>query len=180
MSQTPTENIPVFYVCITATQEGPPIEIAWASLAFETHGVICESRLIQPPAPWSSELTRAPAGLQVYGLSLSDLRDFGTPPLELAEHMNEALADRQLFSATLADDARIRRIFDAAKMAPEFALRKSDAEALIAELARLRRLSPATLARAKREAEVMSLTGIRAEAKARYLATFWAIVMQQT
>ena len=180
MSQTPTENIPVFYVCITATQEGPPIEIAWASLAFETHGVICESRLIQPPAPWSSGLTRAPAGLQVYGLSLSDLRDFGTPPLELAEHMNEALADRQLFSATLADDARIRRIFDAAKMAPEFALRKSDAEALIAELARLRRLSPATLARAKREAEVMSLTGIRAEAKARYLATYWAIVMQQT
>ena len=27
-----------------------------------------------------------------------------------------------------------------------------------------------------REAEVMSLTGIRAEAKVRYLATFWAIV----
>ena len=64
-------------------------------------------------------------------------------------------------------------------MAPEFALRKSDAEALIAELARLRRLPPATLAALKREAEVMSLTGIRAEAKARYLATFWAIVMQQ-
>jgi hypothetical protein len=48
MSQTPTENIPVFYVCITATSEGPPIEIAWAYLAFETYGVICESRLISP------------------------------------------------------------------------------------------------------------------------------------
>ncbi len=90
--------------------------------------------------------------------------------------MNEALADRELFSATLADDARIRRIFDAAKTAPEFALRKSDAEEIIAELARLRRLPPAALARAKREAEVMSLTGLRAEAKARYLATFWAMV----
>ena len=178
MSETPTENIPVFYVCITATPEGPPIEIAWASLAFETYGVICESRLIQPPAPWFSELAQDPAGLQAYGLSLSDLRDFGTTPSELIAHMNEALADRELFSATLADDSRIRRVFEAAKMAPEFALRKSDAEALIAELARLRRLSPATMAQAKREAEVMSLTGIRAEAKARYLATYWAVVMQ--
>ena len=179
MSQPPTENIPVFHVCITATPEGPPIEIAWASLAFETHGVICESRLIQPPAPWSSELARDPAASQAYGLALSDLQEFGTTPSELAAHMNEALADRELFSAALADDARIRRIFDAAKMAPEFALRKSDAEELIAELARLRRLPPANLAHAKREAEVMSLTGIRAEAKARYLATYWAIVMQQ-
>lgn len=179
MSDTPTENIPVFYVCITATPEGPPIEIAWASLAFETCGVICESRLIQPPAPWSSELARDPAGLQTYGLSLSDLCDFGTPPRELAAHMNDAIADRELFSATWLDDARIRRIVDAAKMAPEFALRKSDAEALIAELARLRRLPPAALARAKREAELMSLTGIRAEAKARYLATYWEIVMQR-
>ena len=51
MSEAPTENIPVFFVCITATPEGPPIEIAWASLAFEDHGVICESRLIQPAAP---------------------------------------------------------------------------------------------------------------------------------
>ena len=179
MSETQTENIPVFYVCITATPEGPPIEIAWASLAFKTCGVICESRLIQPPAPWSPEPARHPAGLQAYGLSLSDLRDFGTPPRELAARMNAALVQRELFSSALADDARIRRIFEAAKMAPEFALRKSDAEALIAELARLRRLSSAALARAKREAEVMSLTGIRAEAKARYLATFWAIVMQQ-
>ena len=117
--------------------------------------------------------------MQAYGLSLSDLRDFGIPPRDLAAHMNEALTDRELFSATLADDARIRRIFDAAKMAPEFALRKSEAEELIAELARLRRLLPAALARTKREAEVMCLTGVRAEAKARYLATFWAIVMQQ-
>ena len=101
MSDTPTENIPVFYVCITATPEGPPIEIAWASLAFETCGVICESRLIQPPAPWSSELARDPAGLQTYGLSLSDLCDFGTPPRELAAHMNDAIADRELFSAEL-------------------------------------------------------------------------------
>ncbi len=79
----------------------------WIGVITAINGVICESRLIQPPAPWSSELARDPAGLQAYGLSLSDLRDFGTPPRELAAHMNQALADRELFSATLPDDARI-------------------------------------------------------------------------
>ncbi len=176
MSESPTENIPVFYACLTATPDGPPIEIAWASLAFETHGVTCESRLIRPPAAWVPELAGDLPALQGYGLAVSDLREFGTPARVVAAHMNEALAKRELFSATLADDARIRRIFDAAKMAPEFALRKSDAEELIAELARLRRMQPAKLAHAKREAEVMCPTGIRAEAKARFLATFWAIV----
>jgi hypothetical protein len=114
--------------------------------------------------------------LQGYGLALSDLREFGAPARLLAAHLNESLAKRELFSATLADDARIRQIFDAAKIAPDFALGKSDAEELITELARLRRMPTATSARAKPEAEVMCLTGIRAEAKARFLATFWAFV----
>ncbi|MFZ2109568.1 MAG: hypothetical protein WAV18_30035 [Roseiarcus sp.] len=46
--------------------------------------------------------------------------------------MNETLAKCE-FSATLANDARIRPIFGAAKMEPEFALHKSDADELIAE-----------------------------------------------
>jgi hypothetical protein len=89
--------------------------------------------------------------------------------------MNETLAKCE-FSASLADDARIRRIFDAAKMEPEFALRKSDADELIAEPARLRRNPPSALARHKRRAEVMYLTGVRAEAQARYLATYCGFV----
>ena len=177
MNESPTEATPVFYACITATPEGPPIEIAWAAPAFESHGVTCESHLIQPPAAWCSELARDLAAAQVYGLALSDLQQFGTTPHELAAHMNEALAKRELFSATTAGDGRIRRIFDAANTAPEFTLRRTAAEELIMELARFRCVSSADLARAKREAEVMSLTGIRAEAKARYLATFWAIVV---
>ena len=75
--------------------------------------------------------------------------------------MNETLAERELFSAVPEDDARIRRIFDAAEIAPKFALELADADELIAELARLRDLPPATTARARREAEVICLTGIR-------------------
>jgi hypothetical protein len=70
-------------------------------------------------------------------------------------------------------------MFDAAEIAPKFALELADADELIAELARLRDLPPATTARAKREAELMCLTGIRAEARARFLATYWGLVTRQ-
>ena len=153
MNEPSTLNTPVFYACTAAALDGPPLEIAWAALAVEaheTHGVICGSHLIRPAAAWISELARDASALQPYGLALSDLRDFGTPPCELAAHMNEALAGRELFSAVPEDDARIGRIFDAAKMAPEFVLRRSDADEIIAELARLRRLPHATTARASR------------------------------
>jgi hypothetical protein len=147
MSENLTNCIPVLYACIPEALEGPPIEIAWATLAFETHGVTCESRLVRPPGAWVPELARVPSALQAYGLTLSDLQEFGTPTRVLAAHMNASLAKRELFSATLADDARITQIFDAAKIAPEFALRKSDAEELIVELARIGRMPPDDLAR---------------------------------
>ena len=121
-------------------------------------------------------LARDTAALQRYRLTLLDLQEFGTPPHDIATQMNETLAERQLFSAVPEDDVRIRQIFDAAEIAPKFALHITDAEELIAELARLQDLSPATTARARREAEVMCLTGIRAEARVRFLATYWGFV----
>jgi hypothetical protein len=176
MTATSTLNVPVFYTCTTATPDGPPLEIAWGSLAFETYGVICGSHLIRPPAAWISELARDVAALQPYRLALSDLRDFGTSPHEIAAQMNENLAERERFSAVPEDDARIRQIFDAAEIAPKFALELAGADELIGELARLQDLSPAATVRARREAAVMCLTGVRAEAKVRFLATYWGLV----
>ena len=138
--------------------------------------MICGSHLIRPPAAWISALARDVAALQPYRLSLSDLQEFGTPPHDIATQMNETLAERQLFSAVPEDDARIRQIFHAAEIAPKFALELAIADDLIGELARLQDLSPATTARARREAELMCLTGIRAEAKVRFLATYWGFV----
>ena len=179
MTETSTLSLPVFYTCTAATPDGPPLEIAWGSLTFETYGVMCGSHLVRPPAAWISELARDAAALQPYGLALSDRRQFGTPPDEIAAQMNEALIERELFPVVPEDDARLRRIFDAAQMAPGFALRLTDADELIAELARLQRLSHTVIARARREAEVMCLTGIRAEAKVRFLATYWGLVAWQ-
>jgi hypothetical protein len=176
MNATSILNIPVFYTCTTATPDGPPLEIAWGSLAFETYGVICGSYLIRPSAAWISELARDVAALRPYRLALSDLRDFGTSPHDIAAHMNEDLAQRELFSVVPDDEARITQIFGAAEIAPNFALHITEAEELIAELARLQGMTPATTARARREAEVMCLTGIRAEARVRFLATYWAFV----
>jgi hypothetical protein len=169
-------KIPVFYTCSTATPDGPPLEIAWGSLAFEEYGVICGSHLIRPPAAWTSALARDAAALQPYRLTLSDLQEFGTPPHAIAAQMNEDLAQRELFSVAPDDDERIKQILDAAEIAPKFALHITDAERLIAELARLQGLTPATTANARREAEVMCLTGIRAEARVRFLATYWGFV----
>jgi hypothetical protein len=179
MNEISTLNIPVFYACTAVSVDGPPLEIAWAALAVEatdTHGVICGSHLIRPAPAWISELARDASALQPFGLTLWDLQDFGTPPRELAAHMNEVLAGRELFAAVPGDDARVQRIFDAAKIEPGFVLRRNDADELIAELARLQRLPHATTGRAKREAAAMCLTGIRAEAKARFLATYWGLV----
>ena len=176
MNATSTLHLPVFYTCTAAIPDGPPLEIAWGSLAFETYGVICGSILIRPPAAWTSELARDPSAFQPYGLTLSDLQEFGTPPREIAAHMNETLAERELFSAVPEDDVRLRRMFDAAEIAPKFALELAEADELIAELAQLQRLPHAATARARREAEVMCLTGIRAEAKVRFLATYWGFI----
>jgi hypothetical protein len=104
------------------------------------------------------------------------LQEFGTPPHDIATQMNETLAERELFSVVPDDNARIERIFEAAEIAPKFALHITDALDLIAELARLQGLTPATTAHARREAEVMCLTGNRAEAKVRFLATYWGFV----
>jgi hypothetical protein len=167
MNETSTLTLPVFYTCTTASPDGPPLEIAWGSLAFEEYGVMCGS---------PSALARDAAALQPYRLTLADLRDFGTSPHDIATQMNETLAERLLFSLVPDDDTRIKRIFDAAEIAPKFARHLTDAEELIAELARLRDLAPATTARARREAELMCLTGIRAEARVRFLATYWGLV----
>jgi hypothetical protein len=156
--------------------DGPPLEIAWGSLAFEECGVMCGSHLVRPPAAWTSALARDAIALRPYRLTLSDLQEFGRPPREIATQMNETLAERELFSAVPEDDARIRQILDAAEIAPQFALELADADGLIGELARLRDLLPAAAARARREAELMCLTGIRAEAKVRFLATYWGFV----
>jgi hypothetical protein len=99
MTETLTTIIPVFYACASADPEGPPLEIAWAFFAYDHHVIISEARLIRPPAAWISEVAQNTRLSEAYGLSLAELREFGSPPREIAALMNEVLAQRELFSA---------------------------------------------------------------------------------
>jgi hypothetical protein len=79
---------------------------------------------------------------------------FGTPPREIAAHVNGDLAQRELFSAVPKDDVRIKGF-----LTPRGSRRYShitDADELIAELARLQDLARATTVCARREAELRS------------------------
>jgi hypothetical protein len=58
-----------------------------------------KARLIRPPAAWTPELARAPSPLQTYGLTVSDLRDFGASIRVIDAHMKATLTRRELFSA---------------------------------------------------------------------------------
>ena len=179
MTETLIPYAPVFYACTAVTPDGPPIEIAWATPGLGKFNLNCDSRLIRPSAAWSSDLARDASALQSYGLVLADLQEFGTSPPELAAWMNEVLVDRELFPAAAADDARTRRIFEAANIAPKIALQITAAEALITALAQKLRLPPATIARAKRKAAAMCLIGVRAEAQVSCLVMYWNFVAAQ-
>jgi hypothetical protein len=39
MTETPIPSSPVFYACTAVTPDGPPIEVAWVTRAFEAYGL---------------------------------------------------------------------------------------------------------------------------------------------
>ena len=165
-----TPTTPIFYCCQTDGPEGPPIEIAWAFVAPEELGVISEAHLIRPPAAWAPEIKSGVASALSRGMTLADLRTFGTTPRRIATRMNRVLETRELFAVRPTDETALKRIFDAARIEPGFLLRKSNPEVLIGELAQLRSVTKRALARAKRKVELSSPADARPEAKARNLA----------
>ena len=175
-----TPTTPIFYRCQTDGREGPPIEIAWAFVAPGELGVVSEAHLIRPPVDWAPGIKSDAASALSRGVTLADLRTFGTTPLKIAMRFNRVLKDRELFPVHATDEAALKRIFEAARIEPRFELRKTDAEVLIGELARSRRVTNRTVARAKRKAELLSPLDAHAEVKARYLAILWAEIAGPT
>ena len=169
-----TPTTPIFYRCQTDGLEGPPIEIAWAFVAPNELGVVSEAHLIQPPPQWAPEMKPGAASALSRGITLADLRSFGTTPRTIATRMNRVLEASELFSVHPTDEAALKRIFEAARIEPAFELRKTHAEVLIGELAQLRSMTNRTMARARRKAELLSPLDARPEVKARYFATLWA------
>jgi hypothetical protein len=169
-----TPPTPVFYHCQIDGLAGPPLEIAWAFVAPGELGVVSETHFIRPPPDWAPEIVPDVASALSRGITLADLRTFGTAPRRIATRMNRVLESRELFAAHPTDAAALKRIFEVARIEPRFEPRKTVAKALIGELAQLRRVTDRSLARAKRKAELLSPIDARSEARVRYLATLWA------
>jgi hypothetical protein len=169
-----TIRSPIFFRCQTDPPEEPPIEIAWAFVAPDELGVVSETHPIQPPPAWASDIRADAASAFSRGVSLADLRSFGTTPRRIAKRMNRIFRNGELVSTHPADDAALRRMFAAAGASPAFELRETDAATVIDELAQLQRISERSLVRAKRKAELRSSLDSRPETRVRYLATLWA------
>jgi hypothetical protein len=164
----------VFYHCQIDGLAGPPLEIAWAFVAPGELGVVSETHFVRPPPEWAPEIIPDVASALSRGIILSELKSYGTVPLRIAGRMNRVFAKRELFSAHPTDHTALKRIFEAAGIEPRFESRQTNAEVLIGELARSRRVTDRSLVRAKRKAELLSPLGDRPEAKARYFVTLWA------
>jgi hypothetical protein len=175
-----TPTTPIFYRCQTDRLEGPPIEIAWAFPAPDELGVVSEAHLIRPPPQWLPEIKSGTASALSRGITLPDLRTFGTTPRSVATRMNRVLGGGELFSVHPTDDATLRRIFEAARIEPMFELRKTDAEVLIGKLAQLRSVTSRAVARAKRKLDLLSPLDGCPEAKARYHAILWTEIAGST
>jgi hypothetical protein len=175
---TPTN--PIFYRCHSDGLEGPPIEIAWAFFAPDELGVVSEAHLIRPPAAWAREIKPGDASAMSRGITLPDLRTFGTPPRTIATRMNRVLEGGEVFSVYPSDEVALKRIFEAARFEPGFELRKTDAEVPIGKLAQLRSVTSRAVARAKRKLELLSPLDGHPEVEARYHAILWAEIAGST
>jgi hypothetical protein len=136
--------------------------------------------LIRPPAAWAPEIKPGAASALSRGMTLADLRTFGTTPRRIATRMNRVLEASELFPVHPTDEAALKRIFDAARIEPRFQLRKTDAEVLIGELAQMRNITQRAVARAKRKVELLSPLDAHPEVKARSFAILWTEIAGPT
>ena len=102
-----------------------PIEVAWSDNDGEV-----ESWLISPNLYPSSWTDWSPSSERVHGLSREYLAEHGSPPLSVAQRMNQQLKNKILYSdAPEYDGFWMRRLFTAAGIDLEFRL--ADATVLL-------------------------------------------------
>ena len=146
--------VPVFYDCEASGPDGFPIEVGWAFVAIQTGSIQSEAHLIKPPSHWDLQGTWDPEAEALHGISLDQLLAHGHPTYKVARRMNAALAARELFSDSPMDEVWVRQLFDDAGFDPMFTIRRTDANVLLAQLAREHRWDPASYEVAKPHRDV--------------------------
>ena len=169
---TRSTSIPVFYDIEASSLDGFPIEIGWAWADVASGTIISEGHLIRPAAVWDVHGTWDPAAASRHRIAIDDLFRQGRPTFEVAHRMNSAVHGSELFADSPFDEHWLTLLFEAAGLEPDFRVRRTDPEVLIASLAGDR----ARYVEAKREAARIAPTKHRAEADARHWAVLWAII----
>ena len=169
-----SSNIPAFFQCHGENDDGPPIAVEWAYASIDHAEIVSAAHLVRSPPEWCAQISGDELATHHRGVSLSDLKSYGEEPAWIAERMNSAFRDRELFSVAPQDAKSLRQLFDAADVQPEFELRQVVAETLIADLARLKRLPKSAFARLKRKAQLRTPNCWPAAAQTQAHALLWA------
>ena len=120
---------PVFFDCEASAPGGCIIEVGWSYC--EGMQMVTESHLILPDPEWAIEQTWDIAAEKIHGITLDQLRKEGEPAFNVARRMNEILWNRDLFSDSPLDRARIAQLFEVADIEMDFSIRDIPARALI-------------------------------------------------
>lgn len=169
---TGSTGVPVFYDIEASGLDGFPIEVGWAWADAASGSIISEAHLIRPPSDWDVRGSWDPAAASRHRIGTDDLFRHGRSPFEIARRMNGTVHGRELFADSPFDERWLTLLFDAAGLEPEFRVRRTDPQVLIAALAGDR----TRYAAAKREAARIAPTTHRAEADARHWAVLWAMI----
>ncbi|HWY14731.1 MAG TPA: hypothetical protein VNX86_06290 [Rhizomicrobium sp.] len=166
---------PVFHDCEATGPNGYPIEVGWAYID-EAGALVSEGHLIRPPAEWDIESVWDEQAEAVHNIPLAILRAQGRPAFQVARRMNEALAGRELFSDSPADEDWLRKLFDAAGEEPSFTIRRTLANIVLMQATATRGLEYEAIPKAEQEASRTFPRTHRAEADARHLAALWSMI----
>lgn len=120
---------PVFFDCEVSAPDGCVIEVGWSYC--EGMQMVTESHLVVPDPEWAIEQSWDARAERVHGITLEQLRREGAPAFNVARRMNEMLWNRDLFSDSPRDRARIEQLFEVADIEMDFAIRDIPARTLI-------------------------------------------------
>ena len=165
---------PVFFDCEASAPGGCIIEVGWSY--SEGMQMVTESHLILPDPEWTIEQSWDAEAEQVHGITLEQLRKEGEPAFNVARRMNEVLWNRDLFSDSPLDRARIAQLFEVADIEMDFSIRDILACALIERRAEESKFTKAQFEGVQTEVCAQFPAAHRAGPDSRQWAELWEAV----
>jgi len=123
---------PVFYDFEASGLDGFPIEVGWAFVDDQKR-IVSDSSLILPDPKWNLASNWDEDAEQIHGIPLKHVMEKGTPPRQVTQLLNRALAGSDLYSDSLFDQKWMAQLFEAAGIKPAFTLQDKPAPILIEE-----------------------------------------------